>query len=64
MSSRCTIRDPRPRPARKAGNTGGAIGLPCAAVASMSAVLILPIFMSIAAGLTHVFDRIEPLICA
>jgi hypothetical protein len=43
-------------------NTGSAFGLQYAAVDSMSTVLILPMFMSIAAGLTHVFDKIGALI--
>jgi hypothetical protein len=62
MSHRCTIRRPHPQPIYKPRNTGSAMGLQYAAVAGMSAVVIMPMFLSIAAGLTHVFDKIGALI--
>jgi Flp pilus assembly pilin Flp len=58
MSHRCTIRRSLPQPIYQARNTGSAFGLQYAAVAGLSAVVIMPMFLSIAAGLTHIFDKI------
>jgi hypothetical protein len=57
MSNRCTIRR-QVQPIYQPRNTGSAFGLQYAGVLCMSAVVIMPMFMSIAAGLTHVFDKI------
>jgi hypothetical protein len=58
MSNRCTIRRQVAQPIYQPRNTGSAFGLQYAAVAGMSAIVIMPMFLSIATGLTHVFDKI------
>jgi Flp pilus assembly pilin Flp len=58
MSHRCTIRRQFPQPVYLPRNTGSAFGLQYAALAGMSAVVIMPMFLSIATGLTHIFDKI------
>ncbi len=56
MSNRSTVR--RQAPIYAPRNTGSAFGLQYAGIASLSAVVIMPMFLGLSASLTHVFASI------
>jgi len=53
-----TIRRQPPKPVYKPRNSGSAKGLEYGAVLCLSAIIVMPMFMSLATNLTHVFDTL------
>jgi hypothetical protein len=58
MAQACTIRRQVARPIYQPRNTGSGFGLQYAGVLSLSAVVIMPLFMSLGGHLNQVFSSI------
>jgi len=58
MSQYSTIRRLPAKPIYLPRNTGSALGLEYAGVAGLAAIVIMPLFLSLAGALEHVFHTI------